>query len=77
MKWNGFEIKSTNVCGEYELVRRYDSFDITLAFFNYDDNRKDFNINSVGTRLMQYWIVHLDEFILRCLELLKLQYEYD
>lgn len=78
MKWNNFEIKSMGVCGKYELIKWDDKNNwFTVAFIVYNENKKDFNISSVGTRLVEYWVEHLDEYILRYLDLLRLQYEYD
>ena len=77
MKWHDFEIKQMGESGKFELIRWDSDSDITLAFISYDDNKKGFNISSVGTRLVRYWAAHLDEYILRYLDLLRLQYEYD
>jgi hypothetical protein len=78
MKWHDFEIKERNKSGQYELIlwETKDSYS-TVALIDYDRQGKDFDVKSVGLRLFKHWQHGLDEYILRYLNLLQLQYKYD
>lgn len=78
MKWHDFEIRETNKCGQYELVLwGTENSYFTVALIDYDEQNEDFNVKSVGLRLFKHWQCGLNEYILRYLNLLQLQYEYD
>lgn len=78
MKWHNFEIRKRNENGQYELVfwaTKDGCF--AIALIDYDYESRGFNIKSVGLRLFQYWEQGLEEYVLRYLDLLQLQYEDD
>lgn len=77
MKWHDFEIRSINNDNQYELLHWHDDCCITIAFISYSEEMEWFDISSIGTRLIEFWEEHLDEYILRYIKLLSLQYEYD
>ncbi len=74
MRYKNFEIRlipESQDENRFELVRWYNNENCyVLAFIEYD-SKFDWNINSVGTRLIEDWEDGLDEYILSWIKLME------